>query len=505
VIVPDGESVDAPPRRVPVAQLAVAAIAAIAVLVATRHDPLLSPDSLTYLSAAERVRSGDGVVDFTGQSLTHFPPVFPLLLAPGGRSLLWASIVEAAAAAAVAAMLYGILATRVRVSIAFAGSLVVALSQATIYFEAAIWSETPYLALALATISVLGQRQLTPHRAAAAGVLAGLGFLTRYVGAGLVVTGLVMVLASARDAGPRRTRRNAIAFLSPPAALASIWIARNLVATGEPLGPHFEGGAGASARSLVRQVTLALGQLVTDVDAATSLTRALGYAVVSGLVICATIALASRPRNPFDVGMLAFAAMSIVVPVASNVVAGTDVSARLLSPTLIPIVYATAVVVDRWAHHRVMVGVASVVAAASLTTGVTAVVDAPDRLAGSSGNPNLYSPELLGLVADLPGDANILTNNPQRVWWHTARFPVWFAFTQPKPGNSHFPLSLDDTLRAACDADAYLAWFSGLSNAKGRSPAELRPDLAEHISLTVIDEVSGGTLYALRPADPTSC
>ena len=52
-------------------------LAAALVLIATRHDPLLSPDSITYLSAADHVRAGHGLTDFTGKPLAVFGPVYP--------------------------------------------------------------------------------------------------------------------------------------------------------------------------------------------------------------------------------------------------------------------------------------------------------------------------------------------------------------------------------------------------------------------------------------------
>ena len=52
-------------------------LAAALVLIATRADPLLSPDSITYLSVADHVRSGHGLTDFTGKPLAVFGPVYP--------------------------------------------------------------------------------------------------------------------------------------------------------------------------------------------------------------------------------------------------------------------------------------------------------------------------------------------------------------------------------------------------------------------------------------------
>jgi len=60
-----------------------AMLAAAGTLLATRNGPALSPDSVTYLSAARNILSGHGYTDFTGQAVTTFGPGFPALLAAG--------------------------------------------------------------------------------------------------------------------------------------------------------------------------------------------------------------------------------------------------------------------------------------------------------------------------------------------------------------------------------------------------------------------------------------
>src|SRR4051794_7209354 len=64
---------------------ALAALAGIAVLIATREGPYLSPDSVTYYSMARHLARGDGVSDFSGTATTVFPPGYPLVLAAGLR------------------------------------------------------------------------------------------------------------------------------------------------------------------------------------------------------------------------------------------------------------------------------------------------------------------------------------------------------------------------------------------------------------------------------------
>lgn len=492
-------------RRVLVAQAAVGLVAAAVVLIATRDDPVLSADSITYLSTAEHLRAGDGYRDFTGEPLTHFPPVFPVLLAVGGRSLAWAALIGAAAAAVTAALLVGILAARVRLSAAIAGGALYVLAQAVVRTEQTVWSEGPYVALSLAVIAVLGREPLRAGRAAGAGLLAGLGFLTRYAGAGLVATGLVMVVVAAR--GDRRiTVRNGGAYLAASGGLGAMWVARNVAATGEPLGPHFRGGAGDSLDTLVDLQVIALGRLLIDLDASGWATQPAG-AVALVFLLGATMAVAlQRRRNVVDVGMAAYALTSIVLPIVSRAIAGTHVEARIMFPAMIPLVYFLVVAADGRLRAPVGRALATLVGAAWVTAGLAAAWTAPDRLAGSAADPEPFSPQLYEHVAALADDSAVLTNNPWRVWWQTGHDPVEFAFTRPTPGNSHFPLSGAEIVSRACAGPTYLAWFPELQNANGGTPFQIRPDLVVSVGLDRVESVDdGGELFRVVALDPGTC
>ncbi|MDP9463663.1 MAG: hypothetical protein M3P52_03490, partial [Actinomycetota bacterium] len=146
-------------------------LAAALVFIATRQDPLLSPDSITYLSAADHIRSGQGLTDFTIKPLAVFGPIYPLLLTPGGRSLVWATIVGAVSIAAGSALMGLLLHRRVRPLVALAGALAFGASQGMVRMASVVWSEAPYAAIALATLVVLSRRPITTRRAAIGGVL----------------------------------------------------------------------------------------------------------------------------------------------------------------------------------------------------------------------------------------------------------------------------------------------------------------------------------------------
>ena len=60
-----------------------AMVPVIATCVSTMQGPGLSPDSVAYLSAGLNLAEGDGLLKYTGGTLTVFPPGLPLLIAIG--------------------------------------------------------------------------------------------------------------------------------------------------------------------------------------------------------------------------------------------------------------------------------------------------------------------------------------------------------------------------------------------------------------------------------------
>ena len=84
--------VSTPPKRAAGALLSPAALAVLgAVLVLAReirYGPALFPDSLSYLSAAQNLAAGEGLLTVRGFPFIDWPPLYPLLLAAAG----WAGV-----------------------------------------------------------------------------------------------------------------------------------------------------------------------------------------------------------------------------------------------------------------------------------------------------------------------------------------------------------------------------------------------------------------------------
>lgn len=488
------------------------AAALVAVLVATRDQPMMSPDSVTYLAAAEHIRSLDGIRDLTGLPLTVFPPVYPFLLAPGGASLGWARVIGALALATAAWFLFVLVRRRGGTPPALVAALALGLSPGLIRVASTVWSETPYLAISAATLAVLCVPSVTRRAAIVGGLLASAGFLTRYAGAGLVATAAVVVILATWSRADRWVVRGA--FVAAVAVPVLAWVVRNTMLTGQPLGPRFEGGSRDSLSVLVRRPVVAIGELLGGRGTGRDTRSTIGWIVV-WLTVAAVVALgavlarrllARRPPDTAlvtDVAVAGFALTGVVLPVLARMATSNDIEYRVMSPMVLPVVYAAAVTTWRlgarlgqrrgvWAFAAVAV----VGGGPWVLRGLRDAGDFPGGVTASLNNRSQFSIPLYDAVERLPPSATVMTNNPHRVWWFNRREPTYFGFTRPRPGNSVYPRSPADTVALACRPDAYLAWFIRPGDPPS-DPFTMRPDLAALVHLQLVQQMNNGMLYRM--------
>ena len=418
------------------------------VVVATRRAPHLSPDSMTYLSAAAHLRSGLALSDFTGEPLTVFPPLYPLMLAPGGTSLLWVRIVGALSVAAATLLMSVALRRRVRPLAAVAGAVAFGASQGLLRVASAAWSEAPYAAISLGMIVVLGTTRMTPRVAALGGMIAGLGFLTRYAGIGLAATG---------SGDGRRRSRAAMPAASWwrerwPGAPFGGCICRRSRGRRRRVGHPQRRAHGRGVRAAVRgwrrrgpddparPAVAAIGELVVGERPSDAVARVVGLVAVVALATAAAVVSRRRPVHPLDAGMVVFAATSLVVPVVARAAHGER--------HRVPRDVADADPARVRRHHRRRSAVApahavaiagALLASLVVLHGVLFAAQFPDRAHLSTGYRGLHAPALYDVVDELPADVTVLTNYPQGLWWQTRREPTLFAFTRPRPGQQPRP------------------------------------------------------------------
>ena len=212
------------------------------VLVATPWGAGLGGDSYYYVSGARSLLAGLGfarpAADGGFRVITHYPPGYSLALA----ALTATGIDTLVAARWLAATLFGLnvalagaLVFRVTRSAwpAWSAGLLVLGSPALIVTHTWVLSESLFLFLALLLLIALGRaaERGTAWRVVSAGFVAGMAYLTRYVGVALIGAGGLALLAF--GAGALRRRLSTAFGFGVAAVLGpALWAARNLAQSG---------------------------------------------------------------------------------------------------------------------------------------------------------------------------------------------------------------------------------------------------------------------------------
>lgn len=176
--------------------------------VATRWGVALSPDSAAYVGAARQWRAGLGLTlpaTPGAPPLTHYPPLYPLLLASGPPLLM--ARVSAILLLLASALLVAAMGRRAGggAGTVLAAAALMLFSPDLLWAHAHLWSEPLFIALTLAALARMqplaryGSGALRPGAA----LLLGLAAATRYLGAAWIAA---LVVWSLLEPGPRRER-----------------------------------------------------------------------------------------------------------------------------------------------------------------------------------------------------------------------------------------------------------------------------------------------------------
>lgn len=198
------------------------------------------PDSFAYVSAARSFAAGEGLRSITWDGrtevMTHFPPLYSLLLAGfglGQAPLLAAKWLNALAFAG-SIFLIGLILRRLTgyVWIALAGAVTFLTSDMALHVHFNIWTEALFVFFMLATVYCLGlYAQASAHNTRRTFLLltavwVGLATLTRYVGVTIIgVTALVILLSPA--VAWRRRVFDAGLFTAVSCVPLILWLGRN--------------------------------------------------------------------------------------------------------------------------------------------------------------------------------------------------------------------------------------------------------------------------------------
>jgi hypothetical protein len=468
---------------------------------------------VSYLAAARALAAGDGLLTYTGDPLTLFPPGLPLVLGLAEAVGWHAGSAAIALNAACAAFLVvvGYLLARA-CGLGHAGALAVAaftsLAAATVSVFAWLWTEPLFAVLVLgAVILLVGMIRAQEVRwgpAIGVGLLVSAATGVRYVGLVMIAVAALGAWLALRD-DSRRSRWRWTAIVGALSAAGLLVVAvRNIALGSGPLGERFPG-----TRTLegAMQATIeVLGSYVAPPQA-TMLTAEAGVVVAILLGVGAWLAVVRRD-GPLTL-LAAFVVVYLAAIVWSQAATRLDTaSTRLLAPAFVPMAVLAAYAVRETVRtmaaqlgrgaSRVLWAVVwagfVLVLTVSLVQGVRFVSDARSNGLGLS--DLAAASELAAAVADLPGDAGSASNDPWLVYLRTGAPPV-----RPLPPSAaEWPAErvAADTERLVGAVQSGSVTHAAVFDAGGAiEPLEALE--AEGITAEAVAELADGTLYRLTP------
>ncbi len=219
--------------------LAIPAVMAFTLLAwSTREGIGITPDSVRYVDAARNLIEGNGLL-VGGEPLTHYPPLYPALLAIAG--LVAEDVITAARW--LHALIFAVTIGAVTFCIwRFSGRRLVMTMTASMFLialpdmlliQVQALSEPPFLLLTLCGHMLLAYHLTCPDRRflVAGSVMIGGALLTRYAGIALLPAPLVL-LAALRERPVRSRVIDGVIFISFAAGPLFLWLIRNKFVAG---------------------------------------------------------------------------------------------------------------------------------------------------------------------------------------------------------------------------------------------------------------------------------
>ena len=201
-------------------------------------------DSLTYISIADSLATGDGIQIFSGHSFALWTPFYPILVAFisfFGIDSVDAGLLVNAIAFGIIILLTGIwLGRHIESRLVVIGATATVMTSYTItWLSATTLSEPPFILLALLALVRLGYliESEPPSRSALvwSAVLAASATVTRYMGVTVIMTAVLLILMRWRQPILKRVKY-AIIYCIISIAPLMVWMIRNWVAIQHPVG-----------------------------------------------------------------------------------------------------------------------------------------------------------------------------------------------------------------------------------------------------------------------------
>lgn len=494
---------------------------ALVVLVATsRFGPFISPDSLHYLAGARDLLEDGDLEDLRlsippGWDYFMWPPFFPAAIAlvglgPGDLPDAARFVNAAAFGGTVVVAAWWLRRIGVARRWLALGSLATLLSFPLFFVSLWAWSEAVFSFWLLLFATLLARYVEARGRRVlfAVAACASLVWLSRYIGAFVVVLGLGTVVLRNR-AAPRRALADGVVFAAVAAIPSALWLLRNQVVTGSWVGPRSPSDRALDAN--VRLVLETLGGWIIPgwVPAGWGpwLAAAATIALLCGVgwLVLAPHAQAAGKRDPRpDVAILFAVVAGYVVYLVGSAsrVAFDPIDTRLLAPIAVPVLLLIVAVADRvdrslrkvrrgWLPRTLMLaGAAGWLLVPA--TDIRDVVDLSRAYGGHGyGSIGFRDAEVLASLGRTPPDGQFVSNYPEVLAYHN-QLPADYS---PIRGAANDLPALAD---AARQAPTYLVWFA-IPGTEERGYVAPLADIRTAVDLEPTAEFADGAIYRVVP------
>jgi hypothetical protein len=439
----------------------------------TRWGVGLRGDSFAYISGARNLSTGLGYSRISGggevKPLTHFPPLLSIVLA--GVELVGWDAVPAARTLAIALMavntiLAGALGWQIlgRPWAGVVSAVLFGLSPLFVDVHSWAMAEPLFITLTFGMLWTLARaaRDSSVRRAFLPGLLAGLAFLTRYVGAAGIAAGMATFLWPPRGATARF--RAALAFLTASLLPVGAWLLRNVWVSGTSANRLITWHPIEASRLLEAGATFAAWVLPDAFVAAHAWLSWIGGLVGIGILILAAVIVLRRQDDPAAGRLhsdLARALAGFVLAYAGVLLgnlllldSSTPLDARILSPMLAALVpLAAAWLVRGWSRGRTwtrsLAAILALLLLAGFATDGRQLLDQGWLRGWGFSHRTWQSSPLLQAVRDLP-PITIYTNEPDLIYFHTGK-PSYIVFGSIDPVTGLPRQGYDEWLNLAKD------------------------------------------------------
>jgi hypothetical protein len=417
-------------------------VGAAVMFVLSPHGVHTTPDSFTYLGAADSLSHGRGwTYPFgeVGSPVTLFPPLYPAVLSVpellGINVFGWVTWQNAILLAVFSGAVGAGVATATGGSVP-ASALAVTLTHLgtpTIVAYARIWSESLFFPLVVGILVVFGRflaTWRTPWLLGAA-VLTSLSMLTRYAGLSVFMTCCALLLVARARPFLERARMIAI-FVGIALAPSALWVVRNRVRSGTLTGDNqlIHDLSFADIAEGIRTIGGWLGGDPTDAGSR----WAAAILAVSAVVIAVVLAVRSARRDqareiaipPVAAACAAFVVVHFAFIAVANAFStrAPPFNDRILGPAFAPLVIAITVTGQRlWVAFRpALIPRIALVAAACALVG-SSLLTATDAFSSHYGSPanteDAFGDLSRALAAERDRGSVLLSNRPNIAWYVT--------------------------------------------------------------------------------------